>query len=107
MIPFRIGIVRFVPKGDESKVLLGEPVDASVDVGAAVRKGEEVQVRVYSGDSVLDAGSPTGETSVVGRVLSPLARKEVGTIRCIGLNVSAVLGGGGGWCCMLTEIPQI
>lgn len=84
-----------MPKGDESKVLLGEPVDASVDVGAAVRKGEEVQVRVYSGSSVLDAGSPTGETSVVGRVLSPLARKEIGTIRCIGLNVSPVFRGEG------------
>ena len=84
------GIVRFVPKGDESKTLLGEPVDASVDVGAAVRKGEDVEVRVYSGDSVLNAGSPTGETAVVGRVLSPLARKEVGTIRCIGLNVSGL-----------------
>jgi len=99
LVHFRIGIVRFVPKGDESKVLLGEPVDAAVDVGAAVRKGEEVQVRVYSGGSVLDAGSPTGETAVVGRVLSPLARKEVGTIRCIGLNVSAVLRGLGGVVC--------
>jgi 2-keto-4-pentenoate hydratase/2-oxohepta-3-ene-1,7-dioic acid hydratase in catechol pathway len=79
-------IVRFVPKGDESKILLGEPVDASVDVGVAVRKGEDVVVNVYSGSSVLDARSPTGETAVIGRILSPLARKEVGTIRCIGLN---------------------
>jgi hypothetical protein len=77
-----------VPKGDESKILLGEPADVSVDVGAAVRKGEDVVVNVYSGTSVLDAGSPTGETAVIGRILSPLARKEVGTIRCIGLNVS-------------------
>ena len=79
-------IVRFVPKGDDSKILLGEPVDTSIDVGAAVRKGEDVSVNVYSGSSVLDAGSPNGETAVIGRVLSPLARKEVGTIRCIGLN---------------------
>jgi ethanolamine utilization microcompartment shell protein EutL len=77
-----------VPKGDNSKILIGEPVDGSVDVGAAVRKGEDVQVKVYSGTSVLDAGSPTGETATIGRVLSPLAQKEVGTIRCIGLNVS-------------------
>ena len=77
-----------MPKGDESKVLLGEPVDAAIDVGLAVRKGQDVTVNVYSGSSVLDAGSPTGETAVVGRVLSPLTRREVGTIRCIGLNVS-------------------
>jgi hypothetical protein len=82
------GLVRFVPKGDDSKILIGEPADSSVDVGAAVRKGEDVLVKVYSGKSVLDAGSPTGETAVIGRVLSPLARGEVGTIRCIGLNVS-------------------
>jgi len=87
-VEFSIGIVRFVPKGDESKILLGEPADVSVDVGAAVRKGEDVVVNVYSGTSVLDAGSPTGETAVIGRILSPLAREEVGTIRCIGLNVS-------------------
>lgn len=80
-----------MPKGDESKILLGEPLDPSVDVGAAVRKGEDVKVNVYSGSSVLDAGAPTGETAVIGRVLSPLARKEVGTIRCIGLNVGFTL----------------
>ncbi|KAK3306927.1 uncharacterized protein B0T15DRAFT_157804 [Chaetomium strumarium] len=79
-------LVRFVPKGHDSKILIGEPVDGSVDVGAAVRKGEDVQVKVYSGTSVLDAGSPTSETATIGRVLSPLAREEVGTIRCIGLN---------------------
>ncbi|KAK3318610.1 hypothetical protein B0H66DRAFT_575352 [Apodospora peruviana] len=79
-------LVRFVPKSDESKVLLGEPVDAAVDVGAAVRKGEVVKVNVFSGSSVLDPGSATGETAVIGRILSPLARQEVGTIRCIGLN---------------------
>lgn len=82
------GIVRFMPKGEDNKILIGEPADSSVDVGAAVRKGEDVQVKVCSGKSVLDAGSPTGETAVIGRVLSPLTREEVGTIRCIGLNVS-------------------
>jgi hypothetical protein len=69
-------------------VLIGEPADSAVDVGAAVRKGEDVQVKVYSGSSVLDAGSPTGETAVIGRILAPLTQQEVGTIRCIGLNVS-------------------
>jgi hypothetical protein len=46
-----------------------------VDVGAAVRKGEDVQVKVCSGKSVLDAGSPTGETAVIGRILSPLTQQ--------------------------------
>lgn len=82
------GLVRFVPKGDDSKILIGQPADSSIDVGAAVRKGEDVQVKLYSGKSVLDAGSPTGETASIARILSPLAQEEVGTIRCIGLNVS-------------------
>lgn len=83
------GLVRFVPKGDDSKVLIGEPVDNQVDVGAAVRKGEDVEVTVYSGTSVLDAGSPTGNKATIGRILSPVTAQEAGTIRCIGLNVSS------------------
>ncbi|KAJ9139318.1 Fumarylacetoacetate hydrolase domain-containing protein 2 [Coniochaeta hoffmannii] len=80
-------LVRFVPKGDSSAVLLGEPVDSSVDVGLALRKGEEVKVKVYSGKSVLDPGSPTDKVETVDRVLSPLAEEEIGgSIRCIGLN---------------------
>lgn len=77
-----------MPAGDDTKILIGEPVDVSVDVGAAVRKGQNVEVKVFSGKSVLDPGSPTGETATIGRILSPLAQEEVGTIRCIGLNVS-------------------
>ncbi|KAK4099638.1 hypothetical protein N658DRAFT_498119 [Parathielavia hyrcaniae] len=79
-------LVRFVPKDDDNSILIGEPSDSSVDVGAAVRKGEDVQVKVYSGKSVLHAGSPTGKTAVIGRILSPVTQEEAGTIRCIGLN---------------------
>ncbi|KAK4193684.1 hypothetical protein QBC35DRAFT_479936 [Podospora australis] len=79
-------LVRFVPKGDDSKILIGEPTDKSIDVGLAVRKGEDVEVKVYSGKSVLDFGSPTGETATIGRILSPVTAEEAGTIRCIGLN---------------------
>lgn len=92
-----LGLVRFVPKGDDSKVLIGEPIDSQVDVGAAVRKGEDVEVNVYSGTSVLDAGSPTGNKAIIGRILSPVTAQEAGTIRCIGLNVSF---------CPLTRAPK-
>lgn len=81
-----------MPKSDSSSVLLGEPVDSSVDVGAALRKGEEVKVKVYSGKSVLSPGSPTDKVETIDRVLSPLAEEEIGgSIRCIGLNVSSSL----------------
>jgi hypothetical protein len=82
-------LVRFVPKSNPQAILLGEPVDSNLDVGVATRKGQEVQVRVFEGDSALALGSLTEKVEVVARLLSPLSQKEVGTIRCIGLNVRA------------------
>ncbi|KPM41296.1 hypothetical protein AK830_g5225 [Neonectria ditissima] len=79
-------LVRFVPKSNTSKILIGQPAEKGVDVGVAVRNGLEVAVNVFSGSSVLSPGSDTGSTEIVDRVLSPLAQSEVGTIRCIGLN---------------------
>lgn len=78
-------VVRFVPKGKSSPVI-GEPVDPEIDVGAAVRKGEEVKVQLFSGTSALDPGSLTDQVEVIDRILSPLTANEVGTVRCIGLN---------------------
>lgn len=83
-------LVRFVPASDSSAVLVGEPVDEKLDLGVASRKGEDIQVRVFSGKSALEPGSLTDKTEKVGRLLSPLSQKEVGTIRCIGLNVSTL-----------------
>lgn len=81
------GLVRFVPRSDETLVLIGEPVEKEVDVGLATRKGQEVGVKVFSGCSILNAGEATDRTEVVSRLLSPLAVGEIGAIRCIGLNV--------------------
>ncbi|CZS94923.1 probable fumarylacetoacetate hydrolase domain-containing protein 2 [Rhynchosporium agropyri] len=78
-------LVRFVPKSG-SGVLIGEPTDKNLDIGAATLAGKDVEVSIFSGSSVLSPGSSTGKTEVIGRVLSPLAESEVGTIRCIGLN---------------------
>jgi hypothetical protein len=62
-------------------------VNKDLDVGAAILVGEEVKVDTYTGTSVLSPGTLSGKIEVVGRLLSPLAESEVGTIRCIGLNV--------------------
>lgn len=83
--PFR-RLVRFVPKSDPSKVLLGEPTDDETDIGLAVREGKEVSLKTWTGTSVLAPGTVTSNTAVVSKILSPLAAHEVGTIRCIGLN---------------------
>lgn len=81
-------LIRFLPTG-ANKPLIGEPVDAGLDVGIATYEGKPVEVNVLSGHSVLSPGERTGQTTTVGKLLSPLAAEEVGTIRCIGLNVSA------------------
>lgn len=78
--------MRFIPRGDSKRVAVGEPEDDNVDVGAAVRKGEDVSVTLFSGTSVLSPGSRTGQSATIDRILSPLAESEIGTIRCIGLN---------------------
>lgn len=71
------------------KILIGQPVDDDVDVGLAVREGREVTVDIWSGSSVLSPGESMGTAAVIDKVLSPLTQLEAGTVRCIGLNVSA------------------
>lgn len=68
--------------------LIGEPVDPEQDVGLAAYAGEKIQVELFDGKSVLAPGQRTGAKATVERILSPLAQSEIGTIRCIGLNVS-------------------
>lgn len=79
--------MRFVPTANPTKVLIGQPQQDDVDVGMALYQNHEVKVNVFSGRSILDPGEKTGDTAIVSRLLSPLASSEVGTIRCIGLNV--------------------
>ncbi|CAK7204959.1 hypothetical protein SEUCBS139899_007721 [Sporothrix eucalyptigena] len=69
-------LVRFVPRSSASAVFIGQPVDASVDVGLAVRHGEDVRVELFSGSSVLAAGTATGKFDVIDRILSPLSVNE-------------------------------
>lgn len=79
--------MRFIPRAESHIVLIGQPVDNNVDVGAALHEEKEVKVEVFSGTSVLNPGQVTGRYETIGRVLSPLSEEEIGTIRCIGLNV--------------------
>lgn len=81
------GLVRFIPKSEVPTILIGEPIEEDLDIGLATREGKSITVTVFSGTSVLSPGVPTYRTESVERILSPLAQEEVGTIRCIGLNV--------------------
>ncbi|KAJ2893840.1 uncharacterized protein MKZ38_008197 [Zalerion maritima] len=69
-------LVRFIPSSDEGAILIGQPVDSAVDVGAAVRKGEDVKVKVFSGSSALSPGSLTDKVESIGRILSPVSMSE-------------------------------
>jgi hypothetical protein len=88
-IPIFSRLIRFLPPGSTTPVI-GEPVDPEIDVGLATYEGKSVEVNVYSGSSILSPGEKSGQTIKLGKVLSPLAQSEVGTIRCIGLNVSGI-----------------
>ena len=68
--------------------MIGEPSDRNQDVGLASYHNDKIEVEVFSGSSILAPGHRTGQFRQVQRLLSPLAATEVGTIRCIGLNVS-------------------
>ncbi|KAI8158480.1 hypothetical protein K4K49_002651 [Colletotrichum sp. SAR 10_70] len=79
-------LVRFIAE-DDWREYIGEPVDETVDVGAALAASTPVPVRVFSGTSALDASAePTQKVLNIQKLLPPLTRKEIGTIRCIGLN---------------------
>ncbi|KAL3294501.1 fumarylacetoacetate hydrolase [Colletotrichum asianum] len=79
-------LVRFIAE-DDWREYIGEPVDETVDVGAALAASTPVPVRVFSGTSALDASAePTQRVLNIQKLLPPLTRKEIGTIRCIGLN---------------------
>ncbi|POY71283.1 hypothetical protein BMF94_5595 [Rhodotorula taiwanensis] len=78
-------LVRFTPpSGDQ--VLIGEPADPEQDVGLASYAGEPIEVEVFGGKSILSPGERSGRREKVGKLLSPIAKSEAGTIRCIGLN---------------------
>ncbi|KDE04149.1 hypothetical protein MVLG_05375 [Microbotryum lychnidis-dioicae p1A1 Lamole] len=83
-------LVRFIPSESphgSSSPVIGEPVDAALDIGRAIYEAKEtVKVKLYTGNSVLNAGQATGEEVEIGELLSPLGQEEVGTIRGIGLN---------------------
>ena len=78
--------MRFVAVEDGQEYV-GEPVEGQIDIGAELALGHQVQVRAFDSTSVLAADArPTSSILTISRLLPPLSKREVGTIRCIGLN---------------------
>lgn len=76
--------VRFIAQEDGQEHM-GEPVDASIDVGAASSQG--TKATKLTGATPWDV-QRTSQTLTIKELLCPLKPYEVNTIRCIGLNYS-------------------
>ncbi|KAF4302597.1 fumarylacetoacetate hydrolase [Botryosphaeria dothidea] len=79
-------LVRFIA-AEDGKEYIGEPTDPDLDVGAALASSHPVTVRIFATTTALSAtAQPTTLTRTIRTLLPPLTPREVGTIRCIGLN---------------------
>ncbi|KAG9245628.1 fumarylacetoacetate hydrolase family protein [Calycina marina] len=80
------GLVHFVIEPKNSSILIGEPVDAKIDFGTALRDGKDFQVSVFSGKPAFSPGSKTDQIEIITKLLSPISVEETSTIRCVGLD---------------------
>ncbi|KAM0755119.1 putative mitochondrion protein [Meredithblackwellia eburnea MCA 4105] len=79
-------LVRFVAKED-SKIHFGQAIDPEQDVGLAVEAGQDVKVHEVTGSSLPFEGTVDRNTTLtISELLSPLPEKDVGSIRCLGIN---------------------
>jgi len=80
-------LIRFVA-AETSRVHIGQPIDANVDVGLAASHGRSIKAHEIIG-SALDPSAQVSENILtVKTLLSPLANQEVKVVRCLGLNYS-------------------
>lgn len=84
-------LIRF--KAADGRILRGEPLlpEAGYDVGLETH-GSRLKARVINGKDYLDTTGATvvsEETIDVERVLGPLTREDVPSVRCVGLNFKA------------------
>ncbi|KAI0941392.1 hypothetical protein AcV7_002982 [Taiwanofungus camphoratus] len=78
-------LIRFVA-AETGEVHLGEPVDPQLDVGLAFMQRKPIQAYEIIGSALDSAVQVTKNILTVKELLAPLARHEVGLVRCLGLN---------------------
>ncbi|KAF8204261.1 fumarylacetoacetate hydrolase [Mycena galopus ATCC 62051] len=78
-------LIRFVA-AETSQVHLGQPVDASLDVGLAASRGHAIKAHEIVGSALDPAAHVSKTVLTVKQLLSPLSREEVKYVRCLGLN---------------------
>ncbi|KAL1761192.1 hypothetical protein FB107DRAFT_255479 [Schizophyllum commune] len=78
-------LIRFVA-AETARVHIGEPVDASLDVGLAAHKGATIRAREIVGSALDPAAEVSNRVLTVKTLLTPLSREQVKLVRCLGLN---------------------
>ncbi|OBZ70072.1 Fumarylacetoacetate hydrolase domain-containing protein 2 [Grifola frondosa] len=78
-------LIRFVA-AETSQVHIGEPVDAKLDIGLAIQQNKPVKAYEIVGSALDPTAQVTKNVLTVKELLAPLAREEVGLVRCLGLN---------------------
>ena len=69
--PFK-RLIRFIPQSSPHRILLGQPVDPTLDIGLAAYHNKPISVDIFSGSTILSPGHSTGTTDIVKTLLSPL-----------------------------------
>jgi len=78
-------LIRFIA-AETSRIHIGQPVDASIDVGLAVLEKRPLKAYEITG-SALDSNAKVTETVLtVKHLMEPLSREQVKLVRCLGLN---------------------
>jgi len=80
-------LIRFVA-AETSRVHIGEPVDASLDVGLAAFEGKPIKAHEIIGSPLDSAAQVSSNVLTVAKLLSPLSIEEIKVVRCLGLNYS-------------------
>ncbi|KAF8735973.1 hypothetical protein AX14_001118 [Amanita brunnescens Koide BX004] len=80
-------LIRFVA-AETSRVHIGQPVDPNVDVGLAAYQGKVIKAHEIIGSALDPVAQVSNNVLTVKTLLSPLSAREVGIVRCLGLNYS-------------------
>ncbi|KAF8204590.1 hypothetical protein BJ912DRAFT_938795 [Pholiota molesta] len=80
-------LIRFVA-AETSRVHVGQPVDASLDVGLAAYQGKPIKAFEIVGSALDPAAQVTKKVLTVSKLLAPLSNEEIKVVRCLGLNYS-------------------
>jgi 2-keto-4-pentenoate hydratase/2-oxohepta-3-ene-1,7-dioic acid hydratase in catechol pathway len=80
-------LIRFIA-AETSRVHIGQPIDANIDVGLASSHGKSILAYEIIGSALDPAAQVSKNILTVKTLLSPLANEEVKVVRCLGLNYS-------------------